>query len=168
MKKPEGNLTPVQHKIMEAVWRHGPPGATVADIWQAIRADRSVGRTTVLNLVDRLEKRGWLVRNQGDRAYQYLAAVSREETAAALAGEFVNDFFSGSASNLVMSLLGSKRLTRNDIEQLTKMLDNATHKKNHKLPRKKTPKCNRHTPCAIGDLRHTECAYYNIQLEARG
>jgi BlaI family penicillinase repressor len=129
MKKPEGNLTPVQHEIMEAVWDGDPSGSTVAEIWRAIRAGRSVGRTTVLNLVDRLEKRAWLARTEGERAFKYQAAVGREETAALLAGEFVNDFFSGSATNLVMSLLGSKRITRADIQQLTKLLENATAKK---------------------------------------
>jgi BlaI family transcriptional regulator, penicillinase repressor len=128
MKKPEGNLTPVQYQIMEAVWRKGDAGAPVVEIWQAVRADRSVGRTTVLNLVDRLEKRGWLLCSRENRPNRYLAAVTREDTAALLAGEFVNDFFSGSAGNLVMSLLGSKRLSRDDIAELSKLLENAAPK----------------------------------------
>jgi predicted transcriptional regulator len=132
MKKPDGNLTPVQYHIMEAVWSYGDAGATVVEIWQAVRADRSVGRTTVLNLVDRLEKRGWLVRQRANRPNRYSAAVNRGDTSALLAGEFVNDFFSGSAGNLVLSLLGSKRLSRDEIEQLSKMLDNESSKTNKK------------------------------------
>ncbi len=128
MKKPEGNLTPVQYQIMEAVWSRGEEGASVVEIWQAVRADRSVGRTTVLNLVDRLEKRGWLVCCRENRPNRYSAAVSRESTSALLAGEFVNDFFSGSAGKLVMSLLGSKRLSRAEIEQVSKLLEDASAK----------------------------------------
>ena len=41
---------------------------TVAEIWQAIGASRAIGRTTVLNQVDRLEKRGWLRRVAGEGA----------------------------------------------------------------------------------------------------
>ena len=78
MKNPEGSLTPVQYQIMEAVWSGGEEGASVVEIWQAVRADRSVGRTTVLNLVDRLEKRGWLVCRRENRPNRYSAAVSRE------------------------------------------------------------------------------------------
>ena len=132
MNKPEGNLTPVQYQIMEVVWGHDDAGASVVEIWQAVRVDRSVGRTTVLNLVDRLEKRGWLVRRRENRPNRYSAAVSRKDTAALLAGEFVNDFFSGSAGNLVMSLLGSKRLSLGEIEQLSKLLENASSKTNKK------------------------------------
>lgn len=122
MPAPEGNLTPVQHEIMEAVWRRGPSGATVAEIWQVISATREVGRTTVLNLVDRLEKRGWLKRRAGRGANRFVAALSRQKTAALLAGEFVDDFFGGSASELVMNLLGSKRLKPDEIERLRNLL----------------------------------------------
>jgi penicillinase repressor len=55
-----------------------------------------------------------------------LAALCREETAAALAGGFVEDFFDGSASNLVMSLLDSKRLKPNEIEQLRSVLESVS------------------------------------------
>ena len=77
----------------------------------------------MLNLVDRLEKRGWLKRRQRKRAYHYSAAVTREKTAAHLAGDFVNDFFGGSATDLVMSLLGSKQLTAEEVERLRHLLD---------------------------------------------
>ena len=83
-------------------------------------------KMTILNLVARLVKRHWLVRRDRRRPAHYLAALSREETAAALAGGFVEDFFGGSASNLVMSLLGSKRLKPDEIEQLRRVLESAS------------------------------------------
>jgi predicted transcriptional regulator len=128
MKKPEGNLTPVQYQIMEAVWGHGEEGASVVEIWHAVRSNRSVGRTTVLNLVDRLEKRGWLICRRENRPARYFAAVGQENTAALLASEFVDDFFSGSARKLVMSLLGSRRLSRAEIEQVSKLLEDTAIK----------------------------------------
>ena len=125
MSQPEGGLTPAQHEILEAVWDHGATGATVAEIWQVISAKRPVQRTTVLNQVDRLEKRGWLLRRHGDTAHRYFAVVSREQAAAWLAGSFVDDFFDGSASNLVLSLLGSSKLSPDDVARLRKALDSA-------------------------------------------
>ena len=123
MPKPVGSLTSIQHEIMSVVWDSGDEGATVTAIWQAITTRRRVGRTTILNLVARLVKRRWLVRRGRRKPSHYLATLSREETAAALAGGFVEDFFGGSASNLVMSLLGSKRLKPDEIEQLRRVLD---------------------------------------------
>jgi len=122
MPVPKGNLTPTQHEILEALWQRGSAGATVAEIWQVISAERPVGRTTILNLVRRLERRGWLVRRRGQGADRYLAAVSRQQTAALLANSFVDDFFGGSASNLVMSLLGSGQLNPDEIRRLRRLL----------------------------------------------
>ena len=119
---PAGSLTPTQYEIMEVVWECPPAGATVAEIWREIAATRSVTRTTVLNLVDRLEKRGWLVRCESKGGNRYRAAASRQKTAALIAGDFVDDFFGGSATDLVMSLLGSKRLDPGEIERLRRLL----------------------------------------------
>ena len=121
----EGNLTATQYEILEVVWNHGGHGASVAEIWRAILNRRSVGRTTVLNLVDRLEKRGWLVRRDGQRPVRYVAARDRSRTNSLLAGSFVDDFFGGSASGLVMSLLGAERLSHEEIEHLRSVLDQA-------------------------------------------
>jgi predicted transcriptional regulator len=123
MPNPEGSLTSAQHEIMEVVWESAERGATVAEIWRAIAAGRPVGRTTILNLIDRLEKRGWLVRRDRQKPCHYLAALGREETSAFLAHGFVEDFFGGSASNLVMSLLGSQRLKPQEIENLRRLLE---------------------------------------------
>lgn len=120
---PEGSLTPSQYEILDAVWSAGKSGATVAEIWQQIAGQRGVARTTVLNLVDRLEKRGWLRRiDDPDGPNRFVAAVDRQRTKSELAREFVHDFFDGSAGNLVMSLLGSNRLTMEEVEELRQLL----------------------------------------------
>jgi BlaI family transcriptional regulator, penicillinase repressor len=131
MKKPDGSLTSAQYEILGVVWNTGDQGATVTEIWQAIAAQRRVGRTTILNLVDRLEKRGWLVRRNKEKPCHFLAALSREETTTSLADGFVNDFFAGSVGNLVMSLLGAKRLKTGELEQLRQLLNSSSKKQNH-------------------------------------
>ncbi|HEY3963260.1 MAG TPA: BlaI/MecI/CopY family transcriptional regulator [Planctomycetaceae bacterium] len=122
MAAPEGKLTPVQFEIMQLIW-DSPRGLTIGEIWEAIRAGRDVSRTTALNLVDRLEKRAWLKRRKDQGVYRYAAAVERESAEAQLAVDFVEEFFAGSAANLVMSLLGSQRISKADIQQLKRLMD---------------------------------------------
>ena len=93
-----------------------------------ISKERPVGRTTVLNLVDRLEKRSWLTRRRTQGVYRYRATLDQEQTANVLASEFVDDFFGGKASDLVMSLLGNKRITKDELERLRKLVDRASPK----------------------------------------
>ncbi|QDT45548.1 Penicillinase repressor [Gimesia alba] len=123
---PEGTLTPAQFEIMNVVWNHARQGATVAEIWREISESREVSRTTILNLVDRLEKRGWLKRREGQGVNRFVGTLSRDKTASLLTGDFVDDFFGGSASELVMSLLGSKRLKPDEIQQLERLIEDYT------------------------------------------
>ena len=136
---PDGQLTPVQFEIMEAIWAAGSGGATVAEIWQVIAQTRSVARTTILNLVDRLEKRSWLVKDETSEGMRFRASVTREAASANLAGEFVEDFFGGSASSLVMSLLGSQTLDSQEIARLRSLLEDATTKSAKPTSRTKRP-----------------------------
>ena len=122
MAKPEGKLTPVQFEIMQLIW-NSTRGLTIGEIWDAIRVGRDVSRTTVLNLVDRLEKRAWLKRRKDQGVFRYAAAVQRESVETQLASDFVAEFFDGSAANLVMSLLGSQRISKSDIQRLKRLLD---------------------------------------------
>jgi BlaI family transcriptional regulator, penicillinase repressor len=126
MPKPHGSLTSTQFEILDVIWSHGSAGATVAEIWQAFSVRRPVGRTTILNHVDRLEKRGWLTRRENDSPLRYVVALEREKAVALLTGDFVDGFFGGSVRDLMVSLLGSKRLKPAEIDQLQRMLELAS------------------------------------------
>lgn len=127
MPAPKGNLTAAQYEIMAAVWNAGDAGVTVADIWQVIAAARTIGRTTVLNQVDRLEKRGWLRRLPGEGPTRFRATLSQEDASRQLVAGFVSDYFQGSTVDLVSALLGDDgcALTRRDVNRLRKLLDQA-------------------------------------------
>lgn len=119
---PEGKLTPVQFEILQRIWDSNA-GLTVGEIWDAVKSGRDVSRTTVLNLVDRLEKRGWLSRSKDETIFRYKATVDRSSAENQLANDFVQEFFAGSAMSMVRSLLGSRPLTKGDIRRLQKLLD---------------------------------------------
>lgn len=107
---PDGKLTPTQHEIMEFVWSAGEQGITVTEIWEAVSARREVIRSTVLNLVDRLEKRCRLRRRKRKGGFRYFPAVKRETAVQELTNDFVNDFFGGLARDLVVRLMRSRRM----------------------------------------------------------
>jgi predicted transcriptional regulator len=124
MPLPKGSLTAAQYEIMAVVWSATREGITIADIWQRIAATRAIGRTTVLNQVDRLEKRGWLKRLPGDGPTRFVATLSKAGASQQLVADFVSDYFQGSTVELVSALLGNDAcaLTPNDIHHLRKLL----------------------------------------------
>lgn len=125
MKEQEGSLTASQLEIMRLLW-DSPAGLTVAEIWAAICLQREVSRTTVLNLVDRLEKRKWLHREKVDNLFRYQASVDRQTTEARLADDFIDEYFEGSPSSFVLSLLGSKKISKAEVQRLKALLDEQT------------------------------------------
>ena len=135
MSPPVAGLTAVQFEIMQVIW-NAPEGATVAEIWDAVSAGRDVARTTVLNLVSRLDERGWLKRRKSGGVYRYVATIDRDTASANAAAKFVDEFFGGSASELVMSLLGSRRISQSELDDLKKLVGRASDAQAGKSPRK--------------------------------
>ncbi len=125
MPKPDENLTPTQLGILQAVWTAGSTGATVAAIWDHLAQQRDVARTTVLTQVQRLEKRGWLVRDDRDGVATYRAALDQDRAEQLLARRFVTDFFAGSPSGLVKSLLGGSRIRKDELRELRELIERA-------------------------------------------
>ena len=121
---PDGSLTGAQMQVMEKIWKGAEEGASVAEVWYSISAEKEVARTTVLTVIQRLERRGWVKRIGSGRKLRYIATCTREEAINRLSSEFIDDFFDGSASELVMSLLGSHNIKPDEISRLKKMLDN--------------------------------------------
>jgi predicted transcriptional regulator len=131
MREPKGSLTAAQYEIMDAVWNSQGEGISVADIWQTIAQARSIGRTTVLNQVDRLEKRGWLTRMAGAGPTKFAATLAREDASRQLVAGFVSDYFQGRTVDLVSALLGDQAgaLTKKDVERLRALLDQARRRR---------------------------------------
>src|ERR1700741_3105556 len=79
---PEGDLTPAQLELMDLVWERGELSAV--DAHAALRTRRPVAPTTVLTLLRRLEKRGFLVHRVDGRAHLYRATRDRASSLGAL------------------------------------------------------------------------------------
>ena len=126
---PEGDLTPAQYELLALAWDGPATGMTVAEIWQAVADRRGVTRTTVLNLVDRLEKRGWLTRAIVGTVYRYKPTLDRTTAEARLATGFMAGYFGGSPTLLVQSLLGSGDVSSADIDRLEQLVVEAKRRK---------------------------------------
>lgn len=126
---PQGTLTGPQMEILDVLWDRGDEGATVAEIWGVLARRRRVARTTVLTVVRRLEMRGWLLRKDAPRGARYLPACPRSEAAQGLVSRFVDEFFGGSGSRLVMSLLGTRKVGPGEVARLRRALSEQSERK---------------------------------------
>ena len=71
---------------MERLWAADAP-MTVRQVHTDLNGQRSLAYTTVMTVMDKLHRKGWLLREPVGRAYEYRPAISREQYTADLMGE---------------------------------------------------------------------------------
>lgn len=72
--------------VMGRMWERGSP-ATVREMLEDLRRERDIAYTTVMTVMDALFKKGWLRRESAGRAYRYTVVATREQYAAELMRE---------------------------------------------------------------------------------
>lgn len=85
MPKLKGELGPLERTVMEFVWDH-EGDVTVRDVMDAPGA-RRLAYTTVMTVLDRLWRKGFLARRRMGRAYVYRVRRTREQHVSRLVGE---------------------------------------------------------------------------------
>jgi predicted transcriptional regulator len=74
-------LGELERTVMEVLWARedsGSAAATARDVSRALAGDRDLAHTTVMTVLDRLAKKGFLKRERDGRAWRYSPVASRE------------------------------------------------------------------------------------------
>src|ERR1044072_5247331 len=103
MRRRSATLTAQELEIMKIVWER--ESVTVRDVYEALLERRKVPYTTVMTMMKILEQKKHLKKTQADRAYVYRPAQPQGQGIGAMAREFVNRVFNGSAEPLLVHLV---------------------------------------------------------------
>jgi predicted transcriptional regulator len=120
MRPASRTLTPQELEIMKVVWELG--GATVRDVYERLRARRRIAYTTVLTMMNVLERKGHLKKRAEGRSFRYQPARPRAEVVRAMVREFLDRMFGGSAQPLLVHLLEDRRLSDDDLRELSRRI----------------------------------------------
>ncbi|MBO2454858.1 BlaI/MecI/CopY family transcriptional regulator [Actinomadura barringtoniae] len=74
-------LGELERTVMEVLWAREDAGlvaATARDVSRALAPERDLAHTTVMTVLDRLAKKGFLERERDGRAWRYSPVESRE------------------------------------------------------------------------------------------
>jgi predicted transcriptional regulator len=105
-------------EILRVLWGRGP--STVREVHEALSEK---GYTTVLKLLQIMTTKGTVRRNETQRAHVYEACLPAEQTKRQLAGDMLQRVFEGSASQLMMHALAGRKASREEIEELRRLLN---------------------------------------------
>jgi BlaI family penicillinase repressor len=116
-------LSEAQLEIMHLIWGGGE--VTVTDVWNVLAQRRQVSRNTILTLMERLEKKGWLKRRAEGQTHYYKAAAPRATTLGQLVHRLVDAAFVGSAEALVLALLEGRGVSDEEARRIRQLIDDA-------------------------------------------
>jgi predicted transcriptional regulator len=102
--------------ILKLLWEQGP--LTVREIRAQLANEDDVPYTTVLSLVQLMERKGYLKHQVQGKTYRYSPRVQRQKMTRQLLRDFIGRFFDGSPEALVMGLAESDVVDAETWEQL--------------------------------------------------
>lgn len=108
-------------EILRIVWEKGP--ISVKDVHEKMGGDDSNGYTTILKLMQIMHEKGHLEREKSGKLHLYNAILSQENTQAQMIDKMIETVFSGSAAELVMSALGSRKSSKGELKAIREYLD---------------------------------------------
>ncbi|WP_336517223.1 BlaI/MecI/CopY family transcriptional regulator [Pollutibacter soli] len=110
-------------EILKVLWEHGP--STVRFVNDELNSQsRPVQYTSTLKLMQIMHEKGMLTRDDSNMKHVYQPVEDEEKTKGFLLSRFVENMYNGSASSLVMQLLGNKKTSAEELKAIRKMLDN--------------------------------------------
>ena len=108
---------------MKIVWQKGQ--ASVRDVYETLLERRKIAYTTVMTMMRVLERKGYLKARREKRAYLYRPAHPERQVVRSMVREFVDRVFNGSTQPLLVHLLEDRRLSREEFEELERLVKEA-------------------------------------------
>jgi predicted transcriptional regulator len=115
--------TDAELEILRVLWERGP--STVRQVHEALAGTRETGYTTTLKLMQIMAEKGLVTRDESSRTHIYAARVSQEHTQRQLLNHLVDRAFGGSAAELVLRALSTRKSSDEELREIRKLIDEA-------------------------------------------
>ncbi|MEL6615477.1 MAG: BlaI/MecI/CopY family transcriptional regulator [Bacteroidota bacterium] len=114
-------LGETEMEVLQHVWDLG--SASVGDVHARILASREVAYTTVMTVMKKLAKKGYLAFERDGNAYIYSAAQPPEAVRRDLLQGLMDKAFHGSPGALVQTLVGDESLSADELDAIRRIVD---------------------------------------------
>lgn len=107
-------------QVIDILWQESP--LTVGQIIERTQAHCDWHANTIKTILSRLCDKQAVSREKDGKRFFYSAAVAREEVVSKEADGFLDQFFNGRMAPLVAHFANRKKLTKQEIEEIEKIL----------------------------------------------
>jgi BlaI family penicillinase repressor len=116
----------VQLLIMQVLWER--KRATAREITDALNASEPIAHSTVQTLLRGLEEKGSVAHEAQDRTFVFFPRVQEHEFKQSATRDLIERVFGGSVGSLVAHLLKSENVSREEIQEIRKLINQRVKK----------------------------------------
>ena len=114
-------------QVLSVLWDRGP--SSVREILEVVPDGKTRAYTTILSVVQVMEKKGLVDHERRGQAYVYHAVAERQEVLQPMLKQLVHNVFGGSPAHALQCLLDSTSVDDVELAQIRKVIRNASRKK---------------------------------------
>lgn len=113
--------TKAELEILQVLWQHGP--STVRFVNDLLNEQkRAVQYTSTLKQMQIMAEKGMLKRDESNMKHIYSPVEEEQKTKGYLLDRFVDSMYNGSASSLMMQLLGNRKASKKELQAIKDMI----------------------------------------------
>ena len=120
MADPKAPLGPTEIEILRYIGDHHP--ITVGEMAEYVAQTTGQARTTVLTVMERLRRKGYLTRKRVKGVYRYCPKVANDDLLRGLVANFVGTTLGGSVSPFVAYLSEGGPISDGDLDTLKRLV----------------------------------------------
>ncbi|WP_298739784.1 BlaI/MecI/CopY family transcriptional regulator [uncultured Chitinophaga sp.] len=119
---PQSEPTRSELEILQVLWKHGP--STVRFVNDHLNDEkRSVQYTSTLKIMQIMTDKGMLARDESSMKHVYSPLLEEKSTKGLLLDRFLDATFNGSAATLLMQLLGNKKTSKDELDEIKALIN---------------------------------------------
>lgn len=113
--------------ILKYVGVHAP--ISVREVALYFEQEKQLARTTVLTVMERLRKKGFLSRSQIDGVFKYSSKIKTGDVLSSKIADFIEKTLGGSVGPLFNYFISSTNLTDDEVKKLKELAEKFEHER---------------------------------------
>src|SRR5579862_3252976 len=113
-------LTENEFEVMQVLWKQAP--LKISDILNCLQRTPKPAYTSVLTLVQIMEKKGYIKHQKNGKAFAYLPVLQQKKFFLSEIKRTAKRLFNGSPGKLVLNLVENEQLSEAEIAMLKQLL----------------------------------------------
>jgi BlaI family transcriptional regulator, penicillinase repressor len=113
--------TEVEMQILRILWELGP--SPVREIHRRLEAAKGTNYSTTVKMLAVMLQKGLVKRDEEAQPHVYRPALTRAKTGKRMLDDLIEKVYDGSAMSLVLQALSSGKATKEELDEIRRILD---------------------------------------------